>query len=116
MLALTAGGAVYPLTAVLGGVELRVDGPLLIGCFSMNSSSSALSANTTTATIHDCLLQCGLGNLAAVRNGTSCLCFASFPQDYLLPSKGCTTPCPGNSSIFCGGPAAYSFAVACKIL
>ena len=112
---LVSDGAVYPLTSVLGGVELRVDGPLVIGCYSMNSTSPAVSASTTVSTIHDCLVQCRPARLVAVTNGTSCFCFDTFPQDFLIPSQGCTIPCPGNSNFMCGGPAAFSFAVACKL-
>jgi hypothetical protein len=110
---LDIGSSIYPLTAVLGGVELRVDSPLVVGCYSMNSTSPAVSTSTTNS-IQDCLVQCGPGKLAAVNNGVNCYCFSTFPQEFLLPSTGCNTTCPGNSNMLCGGPGAFSFAIACE--
>ena len=79
------GSAIYPLIAVLGGVELLVDSPLVLGCYSLDSTFSATPTNTTS--MLDCLFQCGPGQLAAVTNGFSCFCFQSFPHDNLLPSQ-----------------------------
>jgi hypothetical protein len=82
---LNQGSAIYPLIAVLGGVELLVDSPLVLGCYSLDSTFSATPTNTTS--MHDCLLQCGPGQLAAVTNGFNCFCFSSFSHDNLLPSQ-----------------------------
>jgi len=106
------GASLYPLDSILGGVELLVDGPLIVGCYLINSNSSSLGSFAST--INDCLIQCGIGNFAAITNGLNCYCYSSFPHDFLLPSQGCTTPCPGNNNTFCGGPVAFTIAVACK--
>jgi WSC domain len=108
------GASILPLNTILGGVELLVDSPLIVGCYLIASASLSF-ANYSTTTLHDCLIQCGVGNIAAVTNGVNCVCFSAFPHDVLIPSpQGCVTNCPGNSNTICGGPAAYTIATACK--
>ena len=112
------GANIFPLDSVLGGVELLVDSPLIVGCYSISFPNSntpvSLYMSSLSASIPDCLIQCGVGQFAAITNGVNCVCFPAFPHDLLIPSKDCTTGCPGNSSMFCGGPTAYTIAVACK--
>jgi hypothetical protein len=119
ILLLCTGANIWPLSTIMGGVELLVDSPLIVGCYRLISvASAAAAANfTPTTTLQECLIQCGVGgSFAAVTAGVNCACFTTFPHDMLVPSQECTIDCPGDSTTICGGPAAYTIAIACKLI
>lgn len=121
-------------TVDVGKLELIVDLPVQVGCFSADDPTSVTGnegkhlrsigclrltlimpcrvtavASAADMTPEKCLDECvtnfPMARYAFLRNGDQCFCHTTVPDNLLkVTDDSCTTPCGGDSNRKCGGP------------
>ena len=101
-------------TIMLSPLELILDKPVYIGCFTMETGDHVSDIPSVTG----CLLHCKQNQkrFSLLENGSQCSCMPSINHDYFkkLSNHHCNITCSNNNEYLCGGVSATSLYIAGK--
>ena len=101
-------------TIMFSPVELILDKPVYLGCFSMETGKHVSAISSVLA----CLVHCRQNQLrfSLLENGTQCSCMSIINHDNFtdLPNGKCNIKCSNADEYTCGGVSATSLYVAGK--
>ena len=106
---------------LISPLEITVDRPVYIGCFSSFSSSDLIPELSQTSSHLDCLVLCNNQSKRYVLlHKTKCYCHSDdsyyqlFMSGSLVPSAQCNITCESDTNSYCGGVHRYSVYLASK--